>query len=47
MCTGLAGAIDPIYVESKVTIYPYRVSVDYVTNRVVKSGKSTVSVSVE
>lgn len=43
MCAGDGGTIDPIYVESKVTAYPYPVSVDYSTNRVTKSGKSSTS----
>ena len=44
MCIGEAGSLDPIYVESKVTTYPYPVKVDYDTNRVKKSGKSTASI---
>jgi hypothetical protein len=47
MCAGENGQIDPVYVESKVTAYPYPVSVDYNTNRVVKSGKSSVSITIE
>lgn len=46
MCAGTAGGIDPVYVETKVTVYPYPVTVDYDKNRVVKSGKSTVSIKV-
>jgi hypothetical protein len=45
MCTGSAGMIEPVYVESKVTIYPYPVKVDYTTNSVIKAGKSSVSIS--
>ncbi len=45
LCAGDNGAIDPIYVETKVTTYPYPVSVDYTTNRVKKAGKSNVSIS--
>ena len=43
MCLGDAGLIEPVYVESKVTTYPYPVSVDYKTNRVQKSGKTTAT----
>ncbi len=41
MCLSPSGTIEPHYVESKVTVYPYSVEVDYVTNRVVKSGEAT------
>ena len=44
MCTGAVGIIEPIYVETKVTAYPYPVTVDYDTNRVVKAGKSSVRI---
>jgi len=37
------GGIEPIYVESKVTVYPYPVEVDYKNNRVLRAGKSTIS----
>jgi len=47
MCTGKAGAIEPIYVESKVTIYPYAVDVDYGTNHVMKAGETSVTVSTQ
>jgi len=45
MCAGETGFIEPVYVETKVTVYPYPVAVDYSENRVVKSGKSTVTIS--
>ena len=45
MCAGAQGQIEPVYVETKVTVYPYPVSVDYATNRVVKSGKATVTIN--
>ena len=45
MCAGEAGAMEPIYVETKVTVYPYPVKVDYDKNRVHKSGKSTVTIT--
>ena len=44
MCVGAAGVIEPVYVESKVTIYPGPVKVDYKTNRVVRAGKATVNI---
>ena len=45
MCTGDTGAIEPVYVESKVTIYPGPVLVNYKTNKVTRSGASTVNIS--
>lgn len=45
MCAGDVGQIEPIYVETKVTTYPYPVKVDYETNRVQKSGKASVTIS--
>ena len=44
MCAGDAGQMEPIYIETKVTVYPYPVSVDYETNRVVKAGTASVTV---
>ena len=44
MCAGSAGTIEPVYVETKVTVYPYPVKVDYESNRVVKTGKATVTI---
>lgn len=44
MCAGLGGVIEPIYVETKVTVYPYSVAVDYDTNRVKKTGEATVTI---
>lgn len=38
MCTDEAGQLLPHYIESKVTVYPYPVLVDYDTNRVMQSG---------
>ena len=34
MCVAPSGRMAPIYVEAKVTVYPYAVSVDYSTDRV-------------
>lgn len=44
MCSGDNGSIEPIYIESKVTVYPYPLDVDYKTNRAIKAGKSTVNI---
>lgn len=41
MCLNQSGAIEPHYIESKVTVYPYPVAIDYETNRVTKSGEAT------
>lgn len=43
MCASDSGMIEPVYVETKVTVYPYPVSVDYVKNRVVKAGESSIN----
>jgi hypothetical protein len=45
MCTGPGGVIEPIYVETKVTAYPYPVLVDYDKNRVTRNGESSVKIS--
>lgn len=42
LCTGDAGTLEPIYVESKVTVYPGPVRVDYETGRVTRSGAASV-----
>ena len=42
MCAGPGGVVEPVYVEGKVTVYPYPVKVDYDHNRVTKAGESTV-----
>ena len=44
MCTSESGIIEPVYIETKVTTYPYPVSVDYDKNRVSKAGKATVTI---
>ena len=41
-CLGAAGSLEPVYVESKVTVYPGPVIVDYAGNRVTRSGAATV-----
>lgn len=45
MCVGDGGAIEPVYVESHVTVYPYPVKVDYSTNRVTKSGTASSTIT--
>lgn len=35
------------YIETKVTVYPGPVVVDYATNRVTRNGESTVSITKE
>jgi len=45
MCLGEAGNIEPVYVETKVTVYPGPVKVNYETNRVTRSGAATVMIS--
>lgn len=45
MCAGTGGVIEPVYVETKVTAYPYPVEVNYETNRVIKAGNATVTIS--
>lgn len=42
MCLGESGSIEPVYVETKVTVYPGPVKVNYETNRVTRSGAATV-----
>lgn len=44
MCVNDIGVIEPVYVETKVAVYPYLVNVDYKTNRVTKAGESSISI---
>jgi hypothetical protein len=44
MCLGDAGTLEPVYVETKVTVYPGPVTIDYDTNRVTRSGAATVKI---
>lgn len=44
MCLGAAGTLEPVYIETKVTVYPGPVTVDYTTNRVIRSGPATISI---
>ncbi len=45
MCAGATGQIEPVYVETKVTVYPYPVTVDYENNRAVKAGTASVTLT--
>jgi hypothetical protein len=45
MCLGEVGNVEPVYVETKVTVYPGPVIVDYDTNRVKRSGAATVLIN--
>ena len=45
MCVGDGGVIEPVYVETKVTVYPYPVKVDYSNNKVTKAGTATVTMT--
>lgn len=42
MCLGASGKLEPIYIETKVTVYPGPVIVDYEKNTVRRSGAATV-----
>lgn len=44
-CLNQAGIIEPLYVESKVTVYPGPVEVDYDNNRVTRAGEATVTLN--
>lgn len=44
MCVSEAGLIEPHYIETKVTVYPYSVHVDYGMDRVTRSGESSVNI---
>lgn len=43
MCVGSSGLIEPHYVETKVTVYPYAVEVDYDTDRVTRAGETSIN----
>lgn len=45
MCVGENGLLEPHYVETKVTVYPGPVKVDYENNRVHRSGKAAASIA--
>lgn len=44
-CVSDLGALEPVYIEAKVTVYPGPITVDYTTNRVKRVGKATVRLS--
>ncbi len=46
MCVGLAGKLEPHYIEAKVTVFPGPMKVDYKTNRVTPAGEATVTLTV-
>ncbi|MDJ0764877.1 MAG: hypothetical protein QNJ97_17985 [Myxococcota bacterium] len=43
LCAGEGGALEPIYIEAKVTVFPFPVKVDYETGRVTRAGKASVT----
>jgi hypothetical protein len=45
ICIGDAGLLEPVYIETKVTVYPGPVEVNYETNRVTRLGKAAVTIS--
>jgi len=45
LCIGVSGALEPVYVESKVTAYPGPVNVDYETNRVTRTGTANFTIT--
>lgn len=45
MCLGNTGTVEPVYVETKVTVYPGPVKVDYTNNRVTRTGAATVLIN--
>lgn len=44
MCIGSSGMLEPHYIEAKVTAYPGSVTVDYDKNRVIRTGKASVTI---
>lgn len=42
LCLGRSGSLEPVYVETKVTVYPGPVKVDYERNRVTRTGAANV-----
>ena len=45
LCLADSGVVEPVYVETKVTVYPYTLSVNYTTNRVKRTGDSSVGIT--
>lgn len=46
MCVEDGGILRPVYVEAKVTVYPWPMDVNYDTDRVTPAGKATVSMEI-
>ena len=47
ICVGDSGQLEPVYVESKVTVYPGVVNVDYGSNRVTPGGGKRVTIKIQ
>jgi len=47
ICVGPGGRLQPVYVESKVTVYPGPIDVNYETNRVTVGGGKMHSIKLE
>lgn len=47
MCVGAGGNVEPHYIESKVTVYPGPVKVDYKINRVIRHGAAAVTIKIK
>ena len=45
-CVSETGQMEPHYIETKVTAYPYAVEVDYISNRVRRVGTESISIDV-
>ncbi len=41
------GKVTPVYAESKVTVFPFPMEVDYENNRVYPAGRASVTVDVD
>lgn len=47
LCISESGQLEPVYVETKVTVYPGPVVVDYEKHRVIRSGAANVMIAAE
>lgn len=47
LCISESGQLEPVYVETKVTVYPGPVVVDYDRHRVIRSGAANVMIAAE
>lgn len=45
ICAGPGGALEPHYVETRVTVFPYPVKVDYEKNRVYRASGKAVTIT--